>query len=171
MVSPFPMQWSGNSLSRKARTREGKWSGAPPDCKTVPIGAWHRAVFIITSELSPFTIGKRRPILWPLHSPDLTPLDIFFWVLLNDTVNREVQSSDQLRDRIVRAAERVNNEMLANTWWETECRLNVCRATNGAILRSAEYITNLWGPMIGNVSTCPIHFMVEGIWCFTLLSF
>jgi hypothetical protein len=39
---------------------------------------------------------------------------------------------NELRDRIARAAERVNNEMLANIWPGTEYRLDVCRSTNGA---------------------------------------
>jgi hypothetical protein len=49
---------------------------------------------------------------------------------------------NELRDRIVRAAEFVTNEMAASTCPETEYRLDVCCATNGAILRSTERIRN-----------------------------
>jgi hypothetical protein len=37
----------------------------------------------------------------------------------------------ELCDKIVRVAEYVTNEMLANTWHETEYCFDVCRATNG----------------------------------------
>jgi len=37
-----------------------------------------------------------------------------------------------MRDRIVRAAECVANEITASTWPETEYRLDMCRAINGA---------------------------------------
>jgi len=42
-----------------------------------------------------------------------------------------VQDLTELCDRIVRAAECVTIETFANTWRETEYRLDVCRATNG----------------------------------------
>jgi hypothetical protein len=45
---------------------------------------------------------------------------------------KKCKNVNELRDRIVIAAERVNNEMLANTWLGTEYRLDVCRSTNGA---------------------------------------
>jgi hypothetical protein len=43
-----------------------------------------------------------------------------------------VHNMNELRDRTVRAAERISNEMFPSTWWETEYRLDVCRASNGA---------------------------------------
>jgi len=49
---------------------------------------------------------------------------------------------NEFRDRIVRVAEFVTNAMLASTWRETEYRLDMCRATNGAILTSTEHIRN-----------------------------
>jgi primosomal protein N'' len=53
-----------------------------------------------------------------------------------------VRNVSDMHDRIVRAAECVNNETLASTWRATEYRLEVCRATNGAILRSTQRIRN-----------------------------
>jgi hypothetical protein len=53
-----------------------------------------------------------------------------------------VQNVNELRDRIVRAAECVTKEMHVSTWRETEYRLDMCRATNGAILRLSEHIRN-----------------------------
>jgi hypothetical protein len=63
----------------------------------------------------------------------LTLLDIFFWGFVEDIVyDEKVQNVNELRDRIVRAAECVTNEVLASKWRQTEYRLDVCRATNGA---------------------------------------
>jgi hypothetical protein len=53
-----------------------------------------------------------------------------------------VTNANELRDRIIRAAECVSNGMLVGTCPETENRLDVCCATNCAILRSAEHIMN-----------------------------
>jgi len=39
---------------------------------------------------------------------------------------------NKVHDRIVRAAQGITNEMAVNTCPETEHRLDVCRATNGA---------------------------------------
>jgi hypothetical protein len=51
----------------------------------------------------------------------LTPLDLFFWRFVKDNVYREqVQHENLLRDRIVRTAKCITNEMFANTWQETE---------------------------------------------------
>jgi hypothetical protein len=45
---------------------------------------------------------------------------------------KKVQNVNELRGRIVTVAECVTNEMLAITWRETKCRVDMCRATNGA---------------------------------------
>jgi hypothetical protein len=73
-----------------------------------------------------------EPIPWSPRSPDLTHLD-FFWGFVKDILCRKkVQNVNELRDRIVRAAKCVTNEMLTSMWRETEYRLDVCRTTNGA---------------------------------------
>jgi hypothetical protein len=43
-----------------------------------------------------------------------------------------VQNANELCDKIVRAAVCVTSEMLAITWLEAECPLDVCSVTNGA---------------------------------------
>jgi hypothetical protein len=63
-----------------------------------------------------------------------------------------VQNVNELRNRTVRAAECVTNEMHVSTWLETEHRLDVCSVTNGA-----------HSTVFENVSTYPIHFMVGDI--------
>jgi len=49
---------------------------------------------------------------------------------------------NELYDRVVRAAECFTNAMLASSWRETEYRLDMCRANNGAILTSTGHIGN-----------------------------
>jgi hypothetical protein len=44
----------------------------------------------------------------------------------------KVQSVNELRDKIVKAAEYVTKEMLANTCQRPEYRLDVCHVTDGA---------------------------------------
>jgi hypothetical protein len=62
-------------------------------------------------------MGRKRPILLPPHSPELTPLDIFFCGFVKDIVYCErMQNVNELCDKIVRAAVCVTSEMLANTW-------------------------------------------------------
>jgi hypothetical protein len=52
---------------------------------------------------------------------------------VKDTVLREkVQNVYELRDTIVRTTDSVTNEMLVQTWTETQYHLDVCNATNGA---------------------------------------
>jgi len=60
----------------------------------------------------------------------------------------KVQNVSELSDRIVRAVEGVTNEMVATIWRETEYRLDVYRATNGAILRYTEHIRNFVGSSV-----------------------
>jgi hypothetical protein len=66
----------------------------------------------------------------------LTPLDF----ILRDVYREKVENMNKMHERIVRVAECVTNEMAASTCPETEHRLDVCRATNGAMLRSSEHI-------------------------------
>jgi len=70
---------------------------------------------------------------WPPHSPDLTALDFPLCGFVKDNVYREkLQNVNELRGRIVRAADCVTNEMLFQYLAETEYRLDMCRATNGS---------------------------------------
>jgi hypothetical protein len=59
--------------------------------------------------------------------------EIFFWMFVKDTVYCEkVRNVNKLRDRIVKAAKCITNEMFASTYPEAKYHLDVCRATNGA---------------------------------------
>lgn len=78
-------------------------------------------------------IGRCGPLAWPPRSPDLTPLDFFLWGHVKNIVYSEkIRDIAHLRERIVEAVASVTPDMLLNTWKETEYRLDVARATNGA---------------------------------------
>jgi hypothetical protein len=77
-------------------------------------------------------VGRGGPTVWPLRSPDLTPLDIFVWGFIKDVYSRKVRDLADLRQRIIEAVELITPHMLINTWQELEYRLVICRATTGA---------------------------------------
>lgn len=55
-------------------------------------------------------IGRLGPISWPPRSPDLNPVDFFYWGALKDLVYASsITSIDQLQERINSAAEQINN--------------------------------------------------------------
>ena len=78
-------------------------------------------------------IGRGGPIPWPPRSPDLSPLYFFLWGYINNIVYAEkIRNIQHLQDRITSAIETVTRDMIQKTWQETEFRLDVSRATNGA---------------------------------------
>lgn len=55
-------------------------------------------------------IGRLGPILWPPRSPDLNPLDFFYWGCLKEKVYHNLITSEmELRNRIRHAAQEINN--------------------------------------------------------------
>lgn len=55
-------------------------------------------------------IGRLGPILWPPRSPDLNPLDFFYWGYLKETVYKNpIRTIEELRQRIAEAAQYINN--------------------------------------------------------------
>lgn len=56
-------------------------------------------------------IGRLGPILWPPRSPDLNPLDFFYWGCLKDIVYATpITNIEDLRRRINEAAAKINRE-------------------------------------------------------------
>lgn len=55
-------------------------------------------------------IGRGGPIPWPPRSPDLNPLDFSFWGFMkNEVYAVEINSEEQLWNRIVESADRFRN--------------------------------------------------------------
>lgn len=77
-------------------------------------------------------IGRRGAVEWPARSPDLTPLDFFFWGFLKTKVyETRPQNLDELRMRIENACRLVTPEMLENVRHAFESRLYFCQEVNG----------------------------------------
>jgi hypothetical protein len=69
-------------------------------------------------------------------SPDLTPLDSFFWGHIKDAVYVPPLATTlpELAGRIRDAAVTFTLDLLNNMWTETEYRYDICRATHGALI-------------------------------------
>jgi hypothetical protein len=75
-------------------------------------------------------IGRGALIAWPPRSPDLTPLDFFFWGYVKNIVYQvKINDLQHLKGRIRDAVATVTPNMLQATWNEVEYRLDICRAT------------------------------------------
>ena len=78
-------------------------------------------------------IGRDGPTPWPPRSPDITPLDFFLLGYVKEEVFlTPVPDIINLKARITDALATVTEDVLENTWRETDYRLDVLRATKGA---------------------------------------
>ena len=78
-------------------------------------------------------IGREGTTPWPPRSPDITPLDFILWRYVKDKVfSTPVPDITNLKARITDAFATITEDILENTWRETDCRLDVLRATKGA---------------------------------------
>jgi hypothetical protein len=80
-------------------------------------------------------IDRGRPITWPLRSPDLTPLDYFFWGSIKDAlyVPPLATTLPELAGSIRDTVATVTLDLLNNVWTETEYRY-ICRDSHGALI-------------------------------------
>lgn len=77
-------------------------------------------------------IGRRGPIEWPSRSPDLSPLDFFYWGLLKNNVYRNKSNNlEELRVKIVNESARITREMVLNTQRHFCDNLYHCQLVNG----------------------------------------
>lgn len=59
-------------------------------------------------------IGRSGTISWPARSPDLNPIDFFYWGAVKDQVySKPIANVDELRQRIAGAAEYINSRSFA----------------------------------------------------------
>ena len=63
-------------------------------------------------------IGRGGPLAWPPRSPDLSPLDLFFWGYVKQLVYTPPQPANlaDLKERIRVAVRSVTSDMLKRTW-------------------------------------------------------
>lgn len=78
-------------------------------------------------------IGRLGPILWPPRSPDLNPLDFFYWGCLKEKVYKEqITSIDHLRTRIQTAAREISESGFTRRLKRSFIRrCRACIAANG----------------------------------------
>ena len=78
-------------------------------------------------------IVRDGPTPWPPRSPDITPIDFILWGYVKDKVfSTPVPDITNLKARITDAFATITEDMLENTWRETDYRLDVLRASKGA---------------------------------------
>jgi len=78
-------------------------------------------------------IGRDGLTPWPPRSPDITPFDFFLWGYVKDKVfSTPVPDITNLKARVTDGIATITEDMLENTWRETDYRLDVLRATKGA---------------------------------------
>lgn len=78
-------------------------------------------------------IGRGGPINWPARSPDLTPMDFFFWGHLKQYVyQREaIQNEEELHDRIVEGLATITAEMIRKSGQNLLKRAQLCLQIGG----------------------------------------
>lgn len=122
----LPNQLEDTTLAR----RQGMWfmhDGAPAHFSLVARNE-------LNTSFPNRWIGRSGPVQWPARSPDLNPLDFFFWGHCKDGVYHEpVNDVDELRGRIVDAFDAVRDSpnMLRNVNRGMMRRVDACIAVNG----------------------------------------
>lgn len=77
-------------------------------------------------------IGRRGTIEWPPRSPDLTPLDFFYWGYLKSKVyETKPNNIEELKQRIVTLSESITPELLQKVSDEVYLRLALCQEKGG----------------------------------------
>ena len=79
-------------------------------------------------------IGRDGPLHWPARSPDLTPMDFFFWGYIKTQVYRSntvYHSIQELRNSITSCLQEINPEMLNHVFDSLQERYHLCIQNEG----------------------------------------
>lgn len=77
-------------------------------------------------------IGRGGPVLWAPRSPDLNPLDFFFWGYLKHKVyGSKINSLDHLIERITEETANIQANQLLNSLENFKKRILLCHSQNG----------------------------------------
>ena len=116
-----------NLTPRQKETMFFQQDGAPPH--------WGRNVRAFLHENFPNRwIGRDGPIPWAARSPDLTPLDFFFWGFVKTAVYATLESVSNLGDlktSIRSAINDIQEEMLRKTFENVKKRYELCVRIDG----------------------------------------
>ena len=79
-------------------------------------------------------IGRKGPISWPPRSPDLTPLDFFFWSYVKKKVyHPKPETMDELKSRIQLVCREIPTSTLSAVQQNMVKRLRICMEQDGGI--------------------------------------
>ena len=83
--------------------------------------------------LGPATGNDGRPIRWPARSPDMTPLDFFYWPYVKNRLynGRAYANLEELQAQIIEISNSITREMLENVMQSFYNRLWRCTIVNG----------------------------------------
>jgi len=77
-------------------------------------------------------IGRRGTIEWPPRSPDLNPLDFFYWGYLKTKVyETRFENLEELREKIVNVSNSITPDFLTNVIDTFYVRLGYCQVVEG----------------------------------------
>ena len=78
-------------------------------------------------------MGRYGPIRWPARSPDLNPLDFFYWPHLKNMLYKlpRMQSIPELQERITEISNEITPDMIRHAMLGFEDRLAYCQEANG----------------------------------------
>ncbi|EGI66419.1 hypothetical protein G5I_05054, partial [Acromyrmex echinatior] len=80
-------------------------------------------------------IGRRGSIEWPPRSPDLAPLDYFYWGYLKMKLDaNHPQTIPELKEEIRRTINEISPQLCQNVIENFVKRMNVCKQSRGGHL-------------------------------------
>lgn len=92
-----------------------------------------RVVLYLNEEFPQRWIGTNSPnIPYPARSPDLNPLDFFYWGHLKRLIlEKQHENEIELREAIIAASAEITPQQIANSMTEFRNRLWYCSAETG----------------------------------------
>ena len=108
--------------------------GAPPHCGS------HIRRFLDATFPNRWS-GRDGPTPWPPRSPDIAPFDFFLCGFVKDKMfSTPVPDITNLKAKITDAFATITEDMLENTWRETDYRLDVLRETKEHMLKCTDVL-------------------------------
>ena len=89
---------------------------------------------LLNEELDGRWIGRRGSVEWPARSPDLTPLDFFFWGVMNHRIYaQKVSDIDHLKAHIKEEVDiiRADKSLLRRVCRSVTARVEECINASG----------------------------------------
>lgn len=109
----------------EARNQYFQQDGAPPhNIRTVSE--------LLNTNFGNNWIGSNGPVRWPPRSPDLTPLDFFFWGHIKDKLYKKTSTDiNELRQNFIDCVNSISNLHIYNAVQSVMKRCNLCIEHNG----------------------------------------